>query len=78
MKKKILRVVVRLSSIASTDCNDISMVLVKNYIESTIQTFNYICNKSFEFDIFPDDMKISKVIPVIKAGKKSKLIITGQ
>ena len=43
------------------------MVLTKKCIEST-----YICNKSFEFGIFPDSMKIAKVIPVFKAGDKSQ------
>ena len=45
------------------------MVLIKNCIQSITRPFTYICNN---LAFFPDDMKISKVIPVFKAGDKSK------
>ena len=53
-EEEVLHVVDHLRNKTSTDCNNISMVLLKKCIESIIYPFTYICNKSFEFGIFPD------------------------
>ena len=71
-EKVILSVVAQLTNKFSTDCDHISMILIINCIESIIGPFTYICNKSFESGIYPDNTKISKVIPVLTAGNKSK------
>ena len=48
----------------------INMPFVKFLISSTnnVQPLNYICNKSFESGIFPDEMKIVKTVPLFKNG----------
>ena len=56
----------------STDCNNISMVIIKKCIDSIIKPFTYICNKSFESGIIPDSMKMAKVIRAFKTGDKSQ------
>ena len=71
-EKEILSVVAQLTNKISTDCDHISMALIKNCIESIIGPFTYICNKSLDSGIYPDKTKISKVIPVFTAGNKSK------
>ena len=69
-EKEILSVVAQLTNKFSTDCDHICMVLIKNCIVK--YSFTYICNKSFESCIYPDNTTISKVIPVFTAGNKSK------
>ena len=50
------------------DTDGLSMNLVKKVINNIIKPLKYICNKSF-----PDNMKISKVIPILKYGDNSIL-----
>ena len=40
--------------------------LLKPYIP-----LSYIINKSFETGVFPDDLKVAKVIPIYKSGNKT-------
>ena len=54
----------------STDCNDLSMSLLKRIMDTLIKPFTYICNLSFRNGVFPDQMKKAKVIPVFKTGNK--------
>ena len=46
----------------------INVPLVKSLLSSTniIQPLNYICKKSFKFCIFPNEMKIAKIVPLFK------------
>ena len=48
---------------------NISFVI--NIIHLVEQPFTYICNLSFATGIFPDGMKIAKVIPICKTGAKN-------
>jgi len=44
-----------------------NMVLIKQIIiDVIIESFTYICNLSFTLGIFPDCIKIAKVIPLFK------------
>ena len=54
----------------STDCHDISMLLVKRIMDTIVKPFTFICNLSFRNGVFPNKMKKAKVIPVYKAGNK--------
>ena len=45
--------------------------LLKPYILEYIKPLSYIINKSFETGIFPDDLKVAKVIPIYKSGDKT-------
>ena len=45
--------------------------LLKPYILEYIKPLLYIINKSFETDVFPDDLKVAKVIPIYKSGDKT-------
>jgi len=57
----------------SQDCNKIDMSLVKETIEEIIKPLTHVCNVSFRTGIFPDQMKVAKVIPLFKAGNKNDL-----
>ena len=52
------------------DYDGINTSLVKSLISPTniVQHLTYICNKSFESDIFPDEMKIAKIVAFFKNG----------
>ena len=52
----------------SEDVNGMSMSVIKNIMSCIIIPFTFICNKSFSSGIFPDAMKVAKVIPILKCG----------
>ena len=52
----------------STDCDDLSMYVVRATFASVLKPFKYICNLSLKSGIFPDGMKVAKVIPLFKSG----------
>ena len=54
----------------SIDCNDLNMSMVKNIIADIVKHLKHICNVSFNTGIFPNQMKIAKVIPIFKSGEK--------
>ena len=39
---------------------------------SVLEPFMHICNLSFSKGIFPQQMKIAKVIPIFESGDKSQ------
>ena len=67
---EIIKIVSKPTQKTSTDCNDMNMSFVKNIIHLVVQPITYICNLSFATGIFPDAMKIAKVISIYKAGIK--------
>ena len=54
----------------SADFTDINMSKVKTIITEIVKPLNHICIVSFQTGVFPNQMKITKVIPVIKVGDK--------
>ena len=56
----------------SFDYHDLNMWIIKNIIISVLEPFMPICNLSFTKGIFPQQMKIAKVIPIFKSGDKSQ------
>ena len=51
--------------------NGLNMLIIKRII-SVLEAFMHICNLSFSKGIFPQQMKIAKVIPICKSGDKSQ------
>ena len=68
---EVINIVKACKSKTSNDYNRLSMSIVKSVIEYIIKPFTHICNRSFEQGIFPDNMKIAKVIPLFKSGDKN-------
>ena len=54
----------------STDSNELSMHVVKRIIVNIVTPVTHICNLSFKNGDFPDKMKIAKIIPIYKSGKR--------
>ncbi len=57
----------------STGYDNVSMNLVKSTISAITTPLKNVCNMSFQTGIFPDQMKLAKVIPVYKTGDKKQL-----
>ena len=45
--------------------------ILKLYLTDYIKPLMYLINESFETGIFPDELKIAKVVPVFKFGDKT-------
>ena len=54
----------------STDFSDISMSLLKNVISKIVKPFAHTCNVSFQTGVFPNKIKIAKVIPIYTSAEK--------
>ena len=49
------------------------MLVAKQSIQSFIKPLTGLINSSFQNDIFPDEMKIAKVIAIFKHGDKTDI-----
>ena len=63
---EIIRTVPIVKNKRSTYFSDISMSLLKKVISKIVQPFAHICNVSFQTGVFPNKMKIAKVISLDK------------
>ena len=54
----------------SEDSDNITMKFLKDVFQYILKPFTRICNLSFRDGIFPDKMKLAKVIPLFKSGDK--------
>ena len=70
-ESEILNVTNGLKNKTSKDFNDILMQMVKNIIALVSKPFCHICNLSFSSGIFPENMKIAKVLPLFKGENNS-------
>lgn len=69
-ENEIKSIVAKSKDKTSTDCDGIDMIIVKKSIDSLIKPFTYICNLSFSTGVFPQRMKMARVIPLFKTGNK--------
>ena len=60
----IIRIVPNSKSKMSSDCNNINMSTIKTVITQILKPLNHICNVSFKTGVFPNNMKIAKVLPI--------------
>ena len=70
MTKKLLELFKTLKVKMSSDCNDINMNTIKAIISKIVKHLNHICNASFKTGVFPNKMKIAKVLLISKTGDK--------
>ena len=71
--EELIGVVTKFRSKKSSDCDEFSMELIKKVIYLISKPLTNMFNKSFATVIFHEEMKIAKVIPVFKTGKKYDL-----
>ena len=73
-EREVITVICSLTN-SSPGWNNIPAKLLKPYIEEYIKPLTYTCiiNKSFETGVFPDSLKLAKVIPIYKSGDKTLL-----
>ena len=70
---EVLKTVKNLKKKKSNDPHGLSMEILMQVIPNIVKPLTYICNKSFLEGCFPDSMKISRIVPIFKAGDKSSL-----
>ena len=58
----------------SSGYDGISMNLVKTLMSNSniVGPLSYICNLSFQSGVFPDEMKIAKIVPLFKSGNRQE------
>ena len=54
----------------STDYNGMNMFILKKITKFIVHPFLHVCNISFPKGVFPDALKIARVIPLFKSGDK--------
>ena len=62
----------KFSNKSSLDGNGMIMSIVKEIIPLVVNPLTIICNVSFYSGVFPNAMKIAKVLPVCKHGAKNE------
>ena len=67
---EVLKIVNASPNKTSMDHSGINFALLKESISFIVKPVCHIANSSFEMGIFPKRMKIAKVIPIFKSGKK--------
>ena len=70
-RNELLKVITSFESKISTDSDDFNMYTIKKIANEIIDPFLYICNLSFSKGVFPESMKIAKVVPIHKSGDKN-------
>ena len=48
------------------------MHILKTEVKHISKPFTHICNISYESSVFPDKMKLAKVVPIFKSGEKNR------
>lgn len=69
-EKEIYDIIGGLKNKTTTDWNDIDMATVKRVIDGIVKPLKYIFNLSFQKWVFPQKLKVPKVIPIYKTGEK--------
>ena len=69
-KKEMLDVIKSFANKTSTDYNGMNMFILKKITNLIVDPFLHICNISFSKGVFPDALKIARVIPLFKSGDK--------
>ena len=69
--KEIIKIVGKFKNKLSSGHDEIPLKLLKFSIKSIVKPVVHIINSSLITGIFPDELKISKVVPVYKKGDKT-------
>ena len=72
VESEIINIVKLCEPINSKDCDDISMYVIAKVIVSIAKPLAHIFYLSFSCGVFPDHMKVVKIIPIFKNGQKTE------
>ena len=72
-EQEILNIINKFANKGSEDVNGLSMKLLKQIIVYIIKPINFICNLSLNTGVFPEQMKIARVLPLFKSGDESSV-----
>ena len=70
----IYNIIMSLKKKRSTDALGLSTTLIQNVVYEIMEPLTHICNLSFSSGIFPENMKISKTVPVYKKDGSNLLM----
>jgi len=65
-EKEMERVIKILNKKASAGCDDVPVLVLKQCMDYIMKPLLLICNISFQYGIFPEQMNIAKIKPVYK------------
>lgn len=71
--QEIAKTIASLKNKKSQDIHGLSNFLIKSCSKNILQPLTQIINQSFRQGIFPDRLKVAKVLPIYKKGEKDKL-----
>ena len=69
-KKEMLDVIKSFANKTPTDYNGMNMFILWKITNPIVDPFLHICNISFSKGVFPDALKIARVIPLFKSGDR--------
>ena len=69
-ENEVMNTIQKCKNKTSEDSDNITMKFLKEVFQYILKPFTRICNLSFRDGIFPDKMKLAKVIPLFKSGDK--------
>jgi len=72
-EKEMERVIKSLNKKASAGCDDVLVLVLKQCMHYIMKPLVHICNISFQYGIFQDQMKIAKIKPLYKNGDKQSM-----
>ena len=65
--------VVKSRRVSGPGSDDVSLRLIKDGIDILAPTITSLINKSLTSGIYPNDLKIAKIIPIFKGGERNKM-----
>ena len=72
-ENEVINIVSKFASKSSQDVYGLNMKVIKGIMQVIIKPFTHICNMSLKSGVFPNDLKIAKVLPLFKSGEKSEV-----
>ena len=66
--KKVNKIISQLDSKNSSGYDSISNILIKSIVDIILKPLTVIINQCFKMGIFPNQLKIAKVVPIFKSG----------
>ena len=71
-ENEVISIVRNCSNTSSENSDNVSMKLLMEVLQYKVKSYTYICNLLFKNGIFPDRMKIAKIVHLFKSGDKKE------